>query len=607
MRLHTALLALLAVAALLCLIGGAGALQDGTTTTTTMTTAPTTTAGGAGTADLTNAGSPQAAQFVNNTSTTMFGTVPGFEPNVSLELVASDFITSPMVVAAPDDDTGRVFVVDQIGVVKIVDANGTVVDEPFLDIRDRLVNLTPIYDERGLLSIAFHPDYQNNGKVYAFYSAPLREGAPEDWNCTNHLSEFTVSEDNPDQVNASSEKVLMYIDKPYHNHNGGQIAFSPADGYLYIPLGDGGRANDVGLGHTIGIGNAQDLTKIYGKILRIDVDGGTAGNVTPTMTTATQTATTTMTETVTPTVTGTTGPNESMSPSEPTWTTFAGTLYGIPDDNPYVENQPEILDSYAYDSIPPEIYAYGFRNPAYMSFDSGGSNALFTASAGQTLFESVFTVLSGGNYGWNILEGTHCFDPNNSAEPPETCNITGYQDEPLIGPIVEGGHDLGNTIVGGQVYRGTMLPDFQGRYVFGYWSIGRIVGEGTLLVASPPEGWNESAMPASAANLTPEQNQMWTVQEISVVGQANQSVNEFVRSIGEGPDGELYLLTNTVGGPDAATETGKLWKIVPPANATAEGTPTTTTAAVTTTMATTTTTVAVSTPSPAATTAAAST
>jgi hypothetical protein len=227
--------------------------------------------------------------------------------------------------------------------------------------------------------------------------------------------------------------------------------------------------------------------------------------------------------------------------------------------------------------------------------------------AGQNLFESVFTVLGGGNYGWNIREGTHCFDTNNTTQPPETCNVTGYQGEPLIGPIFEGGHDLGNTVVGGQVYRGTMLPDFEGRYVFGYWSFSRTVGDGTLLVATPPSGWNQSAN-ASADALTPEQNQMWTVQEISVVGQANQSVNEFVRSIGEGPDGELYLLTNAIGGPDASTTTGNLWKIVPPTgSATGGTTATTTTAAVMTTtttapMETTTTAVGESTPSPAATT-----
>jgi glucose/arabinose dehydrogenase len=497
--------------------------------------------------DLTNEGDPLAAQYRNNTSFTQFANVSNFTPELSLELVANNFTTSPMMVTSPPDGTGRLCVVDQIGLVKIVDANGTLASEPFLDLRDKLVNLTPAYDERGLLSIAFHPDYQSNGKLYVFYSAPLRPEAPEGWNCTNHLSEFTVSSDNPNRVNASSERILMYIDKPYHNHNGGQIAFSPRDGYLYVPLGDGGLANDVGNGHTPVIGNAQDLTKIYGKILRIDVDGGDQSAVPQTQN-----------------VTRNTSANRTVNPPEPTWTTFAGTRYGIPPDNPFVGNQTPILRSYAYSSIPPEIYAYGFRNPAYLSFDSEGSNAPFIASAGQLLFESVFIVAKGGNYGWNIREGTFCFDPNASLQPPATCNISGYQGEPLIGPVIESGHDLGNTVIGGQIYRGNDLPAFDGRYVFGYWSDqSRVVGNGSLLVASPPANGTQGAFPDSAENLTPRDNAMWSIQKVNVIGQPNGTVNAFLRSVGEGGDRELYVLTNDVGGPNASTMTGKLWKVIP--------------------------------------------
>ena len=334
--------------------------------------------------DLTNTGSPLAAQFLDNATRT---TVSNATAEIRLELVAENF-TSPLALTAPDDGTGRIFVVDQIGVVWAVDANGTTLPEPFLDLRDNLVELRPTYDERGLLSIAFHPNFSENGKVYAFYSAPLRPEAPEDWNCTNHISEFQVDPEDPNRVNLTSEKVLMYIDKPYHNHNGGQLAFNPTDGYLYVSLGDGGRANDVGNGHTPGIGNAQDLTKIYGKVLRIDVDNVTGGNVT-----IPQNVTGTMNQTNNMTV------NRTANPPEPTWTTFAGSLYGIPADNPFTANQTEILDTYAYDSVPPEIYAYGFRNPAYMSFDSGGNNSLFVADAGQNLFEEVDVVYRGGNYG----------------------------------------------------------------------------------------------------------------------------------------------------------------------------------------------------------------
>ena len=541
---------------ILALVAGAGAQVglsnvSGTNESSNQTTESTQNISGNVT-DLTNAGSMLAAAFENNASRTNLTPIPSFTAEIGLELVAQNF-TSPMMVTSPDDGTGRLFVADQIGVVKIVDANGTTLPEPFLDLRGNLANLSPTYDERGLLSIAFHPDYRTNGKVYAFYSAPLRSEAPEGWNCTNHISEFQVDPENPNAVNISSEKILMYIDKPYQNHNGGQLAFSPADGYLYVSLGDGGRANDVGNGHTPGIGNAQDLTKIYGKILRIDVDSTATGGVT-----------------VQQNMTGTANQTQNMSvnrtetPPEPTWTTFAGSLYGIPTDNPFAETLPEILGTYAYTSVPPEIYAYGFRNPAYMAFDSGGNNTLFVADAGQNLFEEVDIVLGGGNYGWNIREGTHCFDPNATTAPGASCNITGYQGEPLIGPIFEGGHDLGLVVVGGNVYRGTAVPELEGRYIFGYWSDSRTVGNGTLLAATPPTGWAEGALPETAVSLTPDENAMWDVQTVNITGGTNETLGTFLRGFGEDANQDLYVLTNDVGGPDNSTSTGKLWKIVPP-------------------------------------------
>ncbi|MGB4578297.1 MAG: PQQ-dependent sugar dehydrogenase, partial [Methanoculleus sp.] len=331
MKSHTQRMAFLAIVVCLCLIGGVTAQQGGENNTTT-SPAATTSAGGANATDLTNAGAPQAVKLVgNNTPVTTFGNVSGFTPEVSLELVANNFTTAPMMVTtAPGDDSGRLYVVDQIGVVKILDANGTVASEPFLDLRANLANLTPTYDERGLLSIAFHPKFQENGKVYAFYSAPLREGAPEGWSCTNHISEFQVEKDNPDKVNVSSEKILLYIDKSYENHNGGILAFGPNDGYLYISVGDIGRANDVGNAHNPKIGNAQDLTKIYGKVLRIDVDGG---NQTP-MTSPPVVNETNQTKDF----------RDFLQPTNPTWTTTEGRFYSIPEDNPFATDKPPILD-----------------------------------------------------------------------------------------------------------------------------------------------------------------------------------------------------------------------------------------------------------------------
>ena len=471
--------------------------------------------------DLTNQNSPQAAMIAGNQSTTMLQTpaVP-----IGLERVAGNF-TSPLFIADAKDGSGRLFVVDQTGYVKIISTDGTVIDQPFLDIRDRMVPLLPGYDERGLLSIAFHPNFSENGKVYAYYSAPLRAGADTAWNCTNHLSEFTVSNASPDVADNATERILLEVDKPQTNHNGGILLFGPDDGYLYLTLGDGGRADDTGLGHTPGTGNAQDLSTILGKVIRIDVN----------------------------TVTG----PQWNATANATWVSGAGTLYGIPTDNPFLSNA----------SVPPEIYAYGFRNPAFASFDSAGSNRMFIAMAGQNLFESVLVLYRGGAYPWNIREGTHCFDPAfNRTVASTTCRVTSYAGDPLIGPIVELGHDVGNTVVGGVVYRGSGLPAVeQGSYLFGTWSDSFAAGNGTLLVAKPPAGLDTATWPNDAALLTPEENAMWTTSELTVANNANGRLNAFLRGLYEGTDGEVLVLINQNPGPGVAPQnSGEVWRVVDP-------------------------------------------
>ncbi|WP_158303618.1 PQQ-dependent sugar dehydrogenase [Methanosphaerula palustris] len=491
------------------------------------------------TTDLTNQNSSEAATSTANLSTTMLKapTVP-----IGLQRIAGNF-TSPLFVANPDDGSSRLFLVDQNGYVKIFYMNGTVIDQPFLDVRDRMVNLSSAYDERGLLSIAFHPNFSTNGKVYAYYSAPLRAGADPAWSCTNRLSEFQVSPDNPNQVNMSSERILLEIDKPYENHNGGILLFGPTDHYLYLTLGDGGGADDTGMGHTPGIGNSQDLTTLLGKVIRIDVD-----------------------------------------------TTSPGKEYGIPADNPFLSNA----------TIRPEIYAYGFRNPAFATFDSGGSNRMFIAMAGQNLFESAQVIYKGGAYPWNIREGTHSFDPANDTEVPNTSSrITSYSGQPLIGPVVELGHDVGNVIVGGIVYRGSILSSLQGSYIFGTWSNSFSTGNGTLLVATPPAGLDLTTLPDDAANLTAAENTMWTTSEMTVANNANGRINAFIRGMYENADHEVLVLINQNGGPGITPQnSGEVWKMVPAntsglvpiGNASAESTPTTTTTVTTTSVTTTATT-----------------
>jgi len=412
---------------------------------------------------------------------------PAQLPAVGLKLMAEGF-TAPVELLGAGDGTGRMFLVDQTGEVMVLFANGTVLDMPFMDLRDRMVSLNPDYDERGLLGLAFHPDYPKNGRLFVLYSAPLRAGAPAGFDCTTHVSEFAVSKENPNRVNMSSERVLLQIDKPYMNHNGGTIVFGP-DGYLYIPLGDGGGANDAGFGHTPKTGNAQNTSTLLGKVLRIDVD------------------------------------KIGMSKA-----------YSIPGDNPFVG-----LRGYL-----PEIWAYGFRNPYRISFDEGGNHSLYLSDAGQNLWEEVDIVTRGGDYGWNIREGTHCFDPHSPDSSPSVCSEKGYKGEPLIGPIIEyDGHDINRSVVvGGYIYRGRALPQFQGDYIFGDWSGNFTRGDGTLLAAAP----------AAAGTL-------WKIEELKTSNNPSGRINAFVRSFGQDDNGEVYVLMSDVAGP--AGNTGKVYKIVP--------------------------------------------
>jgi multimeric flavodoxin WrbA len=147
------------------------------------------------------------------------------------------------------DRSGRLFIVDQVGAIRVLDAGGTLRSEPFLDLRSSIVPLMPDFDERGLLGLAFHPGYAGNGRLFVYYSAPLRPGAPAGYNHTSRVSELRVSAEDPNRADPASERVLLELDEPQFNHNAGTLVFGPDDGYLYISVGDGGGADDVGLGH----------------------------------------------------------------------------------------------------------------------------------------------------------------------------------------------------------------------------------------------------------------------------------------------------------------------------------------------------------------------
>ena len=203
--------------------------------------------------------------------------------------------------------------------------------------------------------------------------------------------------------------------------------------------------------------------------------------------------------------------------------------------------------------ILPEIYASGFRNPAYMSFDAGAGHHLTTAVAGQRLFESVFIVTKGGNYGWNIREGTHCFDPANDAVPPARgCPVDG-----IPRGTVDRAHHRARARCGyipslaatstGAVH----CPLSTGSYIFGDWSkaFGGS-GDGTILVSTPPAGYDISRYPSALNAITPQDNQMWTTQEFSISTSTNGRVNAFVRGFWEDADHEIYVLTSRNAGPD---------------------------------------------------------
>jgi glucose/arabinose dehydrogenase len=297
--------------------------------------------------------------------------------------------TRPVDLQHAGDNTNRVFVVEQRGVIYVFNNDSTTAAKTtFLDIQNKVDDSG---NEEGLLGLTFHPDYQNNGYFYVNYTA----------NNPNRtvIARYNVSTTNPNTADPNSELVIMTIPKPFSNHNAGQLAFGPNDGYLYITTGDGGSGGDPQ-------GNGQNRQTLLGSILRIDVD-----NPAP------------------------------------------DTTYSIPLTNPFYGN----IQGYKE-----EIYAYGLRNPWRMSFDPV-TGWLWAADVGQNAWEEVDIIESGKNYGWNVMEGLHCFNP------PAGCDTTG-----LTLPLWEYSHSLGNSVTGGYVYRGPGVPQLVGKYIYADFGSGRI-------------------------------------------------------------------------------------------------------------------------------------
>lgn len=362
-----------------------------------------------------------------------------------LQLVAEG-LTSPMSFVALKD--GGALIADQIGVVRYLDPKGTLSETPVLSVTNRLSAINHgTFDERGLLCLAPHPGFEANRRIFAVYTAPRRANVPTNYDCTLRLSEFALPAGNPPHIDPASEKILLEVDKPYFNHNGGRIAFGP-DGFLYMSVGDGGGpvGCDIGEGHAPE-GNGQNLKTRLAKILRIDVNG----------------------------------PDPAR-----------GTPYRIPSDNPFADGREGL----------PEIYAYGVRNPWSLSFDRGGSHELFVADVGQMRWEEVDIIRKGGNYGWPLREGLEGFNREHPEQAPTGRPEKGLRGEPLLDPVAvyknvsawrNDPEALGISVTGGYRYRGKAIPELAGTYVYGDWSGAQGAPQGRLFAARPsPDNspWN---------------------------------------------------------------------------------------------------------------------
>ena len=322
----------------------------------------------------------------------------GFDPariRLSLAPIASG-LQAPLAIVNAGDGSGRLFVAEQGGRIRIV-RDGTVADRPFLDIADRITS----GGERGLLGLAFAPDYPADPRLFVDYTDSAGD---------TQVSSFRVDDATPDRADPASEVKILHVRQPFANHNGGALLFDPS-GMLLVSLGDGGSGGDPQ-------GNGQSLTTLLGKILRIDV----------------------------------------AHPS-------SAQAYAIPPDNPFAPDVDE--PNATQDPAGPreEIWLTGLRNPWRMSLDRS-THDLWIGDVGQDAWEEVDVQRAGAppgtNFGWNRMEGTHCFQPTSGCRTPE-----------LALPVSDYGHDLGCTVIGGTVDRGSAQPALVGGYVVADYCSGR--------------------------------------------------------------------------------------------------------------------------------------
>ncbi len=379
--------------------------------------------------------------------------IPTGDVIIGLETVASGLDGPVTAVTAPGQND-LLYVAEQNGSIWAVniddnnhhDRHAPPTPHLFADLGSAGLNLGCFfinYDERGLFGLAFHPDYKRNGLVYVFQSKPpAGTTAPPANVCNaslpdhdNVVTEYRVRNPRSERatLDPASAREILRIPHPQFNHNGGDLRFGP-DGLLYIAVGDGGAADDQGPGHAPG-GNAQDLTSLLGKILRIDPRPGSGG-----------------------------------------------AAYRVPAGNPFVGTP----------GARSEIYALGFRNPYKMSFDAR-TRRLYVADVGQNDLEEINIVTRGKNYGWPVKEGTFAFNQNGTANGFVTADVI---TEPYVDPIAQYDHCKGPvdpalvgpcplregvSVVGGFVYRGDEIDELRGHYVFAEYSTDFFASAGRLL------------------------------------------------------------------------------------------------------------------------------
>jgi glucose/arabinose dehydrogenase/plastocyanin len=339
------------------------------------------------------------------------GTLPG-DPSIQLVQVATE-LADPVNVTHAGDGSGRTFVVERIGRVRIVDQDQNLVETPFLDIQN---SVKTDFLEQGLLGLAFHPNYRDNGLFYVYYSDYATNG-------NLHIVQYNVSADDPNVADPESAKLVLSIPgDPFVNHNGGTIAFGP-DGYLYFAIGDGGLAGDP-------YDNAQNIRNYFGKIHRIDV-------------------------------------------------TDAGqSAYQIPEDNPFAQGSQVAPNAFAVEDpanyhpgAQAEIWGYGLRNPWRFSFDQQTGD-LYLPDVGQNAVEEInfqeAGTPGGQNYGWDWLEGSHCY--------PETVTDCARGQVGVL-PVAEYDHSQGDcSITGLGVNRSEESAELDGMYFASDFCSGRIWG-----------------------------------------------------------------------------------------------------------------------------------